>query len=183
MKNQPERKISYAPLGIALAGVALLGIGFGVWQLVTPGLEFQDLETAKDLPRKHVSNAKFYDLPPMGGDHDAKWQNCGVYDQPIEIKNAVHSLEHGAVWIVYRPDLAIEQRKALVKFALGRPYVLLSPLQNMDTRVAIVAWGHRIKMQAVNEEVMGRFVQKFAGSLKAPEPAGPCIGGIGNPRW
>lgn len=183
MKNQPERRINYALLGGVVTVMAVLGIGFGVWQAVQPQLEFPDLETATDLPRKHITKAKFFDLPPMGGDHDVKWQNCGVYEQAIETKNAVHSLEHGAVWIVYRPDLASVQRKALVKFALGRPYVLLSPLQNMDTRVAIVAWGHRIKMQAVDEEVMGRFVQRFAGSLKAPEPAGPCIGGIGNPRW
>ena len=43
--------------------------------------------------------------PPAGGAHDAAWLDCGVYDEPIRDENAVHDLEHGTVWISYRPDL------------------------------------------------------------------------------
>jgi Protein of unknown function (DUF3105) len=182
-KVEPEFKVNLKWVAIPLMAVVLAGLGVAIWQVVQPVVEFRDLETAADLSRKHVAKAKYFDFPPMGGDHSEKWQNCGVYEKAIETSNAVHSLEHGAVWIVYRGDLSLGQQKLLRKFALGRPYVLLSPLENMETRVAIVAWGHRIRMQAVDEALMARFVQKFAGSFKAPEPAGPCIGGIGNPQW
>ena len=177
------KAMNYAPFGIAVFCIALVGVGIGIWQAIQPKIEFQNLETITDPPRKHIKNAKFYDLPPMGGDHNLQWQNCGVYDKPIQTEHAVHSLEHGAVWIAYQPDISAAERKALVKFALGRPYVLVSPLAKMQSPIAIVAWGHRIKLQTINEDVMARFIQRFAGSLKAPEPAGPCIGGIGNPRW
>src|ERR687891_454587 len=48
-------------------------------------------------------------IPPVGGPHDPVWQNCGFYDMPVRDENAVHSLEHGAVWITYSPDLPQDQ--------------------------------------------------------------------------
>jgi hypothetical protein len=142
MKNKaaPELRLNIKWVVIPLMAVVLAGLGVAIWQALKPSLEFPDLETVVDLPRKHVAKAKYFDFPPMGSDHNEKWQNCGVYEKPIETSNAVHSLEHGAVWLVYRSDLSLVQQKALRKFALGRPYVLLSPLENMETRVAIVAW-------------------------------------------
>ena len=45
-------------------------------------------------------------LPPAFGAHLGAWQNCGIYDQPVEVGHALHSLEHGAVWLTYSPDLS-----------------------------------------------------------------------------
>ncbi len=50
----------------------------------------------------------FGELPPAGGTHDPVWQNCGVYDEPLNTPNVVHSMEHGAIWISYQPDLPAE---------------------------------------------------------------------------
>lgn len=43
--------------------------------------------------------------PPTSGPHFPAWQNCGFYTEPIRDETAVHSLEHGAIWIAYDPDL------------------------------------------------------------------------------
>ena len=54
--------------------------------------------------RNHVDQDIDYpQSPPIGGDHNPVWQNCGVYRDPVLDEMAVHSLEHGAVWITYRP--------------------------------------------------------------------------------
>ncbi|NED68182.1 DUF3105 domain-containing protein, partial [Streptomyces sp. SID10244] len=44
--------------------------------------------------------------PPFGGPHDEVWATCTgiVYPNPLRSENAVHALEHGAVWITYNPD-------------------------------------------------------------------------------
>src|SRR3712207_9592687 len=32
--------------------------------------------------------------PPVGGEHNPIWQNCGLYEEPVRNETAVHSLEH-----------------------------------------------------------------------------------------
>ncbi len=56
------------------------------------------------LGRTHVTKTVDYPVePPVGGDHDRAWMNCNgdVYTEPLNNMNAVHSLEHGAVWVTY----------------------------------------------------------------------------------
>ena len=56
---------------------------------------------------QHVQSHVTYDhTPPAGGAHNPVWLNCGIYSQPVPNENAVHDLEHGAIWITYRPDLS-----------------------------------------------------------------------------
>src|SRR4051794_24646687 len=62
------------------------------------------------LPPAHTNAPVAYArTPPDGGAHSRSWIGCGSYDQPVRAEEAVHSLEHGAVWITYRPDLPTGQ--------------------------------------------------------------------------
>ena len=74
----------------------------------------------------------YAESPPIGGEHDPVWADCTgtVYDVDIRHENAVHSLEHGAVWITYNPDQVshadIDTLAELVDGESGRmlsPYV------------------------------------------------------------
>jgi hypothetical protein len=66
---------------------------------------------------QHVGGNIDYDqdlvTPPAGGPHNPIWQNCGYYDDPVRDENAVHSLEHGAVWITYQSALPQDERERL----------------------------------------------------------------------
>jgi hypothetical protein len=65
--------------------------------------------------------------PPVGGNHNAVWLNCVVYPTPVPNENAVHSMEHGAMWITYQPTLPAADVTTLQHAVAGRSYVILSP--------------------------------------------------------
>ena len=83
----------------------------------------------------HVTGSVTYDrVPPAGGAHNPTQLNCGVYSQPVPNENAVHSLEHGAVWITYRPTLPADQVASLQQFVTShyvgtQRYLILSPFR------------------------------------------------------
>lgn len=94
--------------------------------------------------------------PPLGGAHDQYWATCTgiVYPEPIRTENAVHSLEHGAVWVSYDPDsLNSSDVDALASQVDGEPYSLMSPFPGIDSPVSIQSWGHQLKVDSVDDPV------------------------------
>src|SRR4051812_12720761 len=63
-------------------------------------------KTYADLSRNHSTTpVRYRQTPPVGGDHAPEWASCGAYDGAIDPMYGVHSMEHGAVWVTYRPSL------------------------------------------------------------------------------
>lgn len=121
-------------------------------------------------------------LPPTGGEHNPAWQNCGVYTDPVPTETAVHSLEHGAVWISYQPDLPGEQVAALQALADRESgYVLVAPYADLAAPVVATAWGTQLQVEEASDERLARFVTRFANGPQTPEPGAPCDGGVGDP--
>lgn len=131
----------------------------------------------------HRSGSLVYaENPPAGGPHNAMWQNCGVYDRPLYNEYAVHSLEHGAVWITYRPDLDAAQVAALKTLVEGRPYTILSPYEGLDTPVAASAWGAQLKVDKADDSRLRAFLDKYEQGATAPERGASCSGAYGETR-
>jgi transcriptional regulator with XRE-family HTH domain len=121
--------------------------------------------------------------PPVGGPHNEVWQNCGFYTQPVRDENAVHSLEHGAVWITYSPDLPPRQVERLQQLARSQTYVLVSPYPAMDSPVVASAWGKQLAtLQDAYDPDLERFVRAYMQGPQVPEPGANCTGGIGQPQ-
>ena len=132
--------------------------------------------------RAHVEGPVSYpQTPPVGGNHAPIWQNCGVYDTPIPNESAVHSLEHGAVWITYQPDLPEEQVDALRQLAQRQPYVLVSPFPGLPAPIVASAWGYQVDLDASDDPRLAEFVRAFRLGSQAPERGNPCLGGVGAP--
>jgi hypothetical protein len=135
----------------------------------------------------HVEGKVRYDRrPPAGGAHNAIWLNCGVYDYPVRNENAVHSLEHGAVWITYRPSLPppeVARLRRLVKSSYRGTdrYLILSPYHGLPAPVVASAWGAQLRLERVDDPRLGAFMAHFAGGGQGGEPEGYCTGGTGSP--
>ena len=137
-----------------------------------PGVETFEVESAS-----HTTDPVDYPQdPPAGGPHDPSWQKCAVYDAPVRPENAVHSQEHGAVWITYQPDLPESDREILAQLAEDEPYLLISPYPELEDPVVASAWGAQLRLDDVNDPRLQAFIDRYAGN--GPEPGASCESGV-----
>lgn len=145
------------------------------------GSSIERLETFENTAN-HVEGAVDYaQTPPAGGDHNAVWLNCGVYTQPVPNENAVHSLEHGAVWVTYDPAQVSDDDIAALEAELPSTYTVLSPYEGMDSPIALSAWNAQVKVDSADDERIEQFIRAYWRSTNAPEPNAACTGAYDAP--
>jgi hypothetical protein len=172
---------------VAAAVAAVLVVGGGITAIVVhgnkPGVKLTGVQSFSGLTRNHVTGTVNYpQTPPVGGDHDPTWLNCGIYTAPVRNENAVHDLEHGAVWITYQPDLAAAEVATLTKLVTGQTYLDLSPYPSLPSPVVVSAWGKQLKLTSASDPRLAAFVKKYKQGSQTPEPGAPCTGGTGTPN-
>jgi hypothetical protein len=178
------------------SAVAVLLVGGAVWAGVastgspakassspaSSSAAIPGLQTYTGLARDHVTGTVSYpQTPPVGGKHSAVWQNCGIYTAPVANETAVHSLEHGAMWITYQPNLPAAQLATLKADAVGQPYALVSPYPGLPSPIVASVWGAQLKLDSATDPRLTTFIDTYASAAQAPEPRGECTGGTGTP--
>lgn len=137
------------------------------------------VQSFEGLSRNHTSSQVAYPQnPPVGGDHAPQWINCGTYTHPVNTWQGVHSMEHGAVWVTYRPDLPQQQIDTLTKQAAANRYELLSPYPGLPSPVVASAWGKQLKLDSAEDPRLPVFLKAHLQGPQTPEPGAPCTGGI-----
>jgi hypothetical protein len=181
--SRRRRWLPWAVIGglVVLAVAAVI-----VYVNVSPSAQpISGVERFSDIPRDHVTGPQTYaQFPPVGGLHNPVWQNCGVYDQPVPSEFAVHSMEHGAVWITYRPELTDDQVQALRAVARGKDYVLLSPWSAdppLPSPIVASAWGLQLELDSAADPRLAEFARRYANGPQTPERMAACTGGVGTP--
>jgi hypothetical protein len=166
-------------VGAAVAGIlASRGGGGGA---ETAG--YDHVTTFSVSSREHTNSPVTYPQnPPVGGPHNPVWQNCGYYDQPVHNENAVHSLEHGAVWITHQPNLPADQVARLADLAHAQTYVLVSPYPGLPAPVVASAWGVQEWFHTASDPGLAQFVAKYRQGPQTPEPGASCSGGNSTPK-
>jgi len=129
----------------------------------------------------HVQGSVTYDqTPPVGGPHNQLWLNCGIYSKPVPNENAVHDLEHGAVWVTYDPSLPAATVTKL-RDLMPSTYTVLSPYPGLGGSIVLSAWDVQLTVSSVTDPRIEQFLGKYRQSPKAPEPGAPCTGGLDAP--
>lgn len=137
------------------------------------------VQSVAGFTRNHTTKRDpFLHIPPMGGDHSSDFTNCGIYTQPIDNWRAVHSLEHGAVWVTYTPKLPQKQIAALIDQAKTHPYEILSPFPGLPSPVVASAWGKQLKMKDAYDARLAIFLQAYLQGPQTPEVGASCSGGV-----
>jgi hypothetical protein len=164
-----------------VAVVAVVAIGAIIFRFtgtsVAGAIDFGSQERSHDVDVVIEAG----DLPLVGGVHSPRWQNCGIYDRPVDNKYAVHSMEHGAVWIAYQPELPGEDVSILRDLVGDQSYLLLSPFPGLKSPVVLSAWGIQLEVDSVDDERVAEFVSAYRLGPQTPEFGAACSGGVGLP--
>lgn len=117
-------------------------------------------------------------LPPVGGVHHNRPQPCGYYFTPVEPGAAIHSMEHGAVWITYQPEMAEADIAYLRQLVREWEYLLLSPFPDQQSPVVLTAWGVQLETPTVRDERIRQFIIRYRLGPTTPERGAPCPDGV-----
>lgn len=181
----------------ATAVVALAIIGGTAWgitqqddssssassRLEPADVGIEGVESADITDQSHTEDDVDYpENPPVGGPHNPVWQNCGFYSEPIQDENGVHSLEHGAVWITYSPDLSDDQVEVLRGLASPGGYVLATPRDDLPSDVVASAWGFQLQLDGADDPRLQQFLGEYVQGPQTLEPGASCTGGLGEPE-
>lgn len=177
-QQRKERRTRLAVVGGTTAVVLVIAgiVGFTVYRDVSSRPTLDAVRTY-EVAANHVTTPVAYEpSPPVGGDHSPVWLNCGVYDEPVPSELAVHSLEHGAVWVTYRSDLPADQVRTLVDRVPGE-YMVLSPFEGLSSPVVASAWGVQLALDGPEDPRLEEFVREYRQGPQTPEPGAACTGG------
>ena len=178
-QQKKDRRRVLAIWGAAAVVIAIIA-GAVTFAVIHSNANKPDLSAVKsykyDAGAHTQEPVKYKENPPVGGEHNPVWLNCGVYDKPVPNENAVHALEHGAVWITYKPDLPqadVDKLKELTPDT----YAVLSPYEGLPAPVVITAWGKQLLLTGANDTRLEPFIKDYRQGPQTPEPGALCTGG------
>lgn len=100
--------------------------------------------------------------PPTSGPHWAAAARNGVYDKQLPDEQLIHNLEHGHVWISYKPDTADEVKNKLKEIVEKDSWkVVLAPREQNDSKIALVVWGRVLKMDQPDWDKIEAFIKTY----------------------
>lgn len=171
-RQEAKRKMRRTGRVIIYLAVLLLAIS-GIYKLATRKAVPPPGESFEAQSREHIDvgaqHPTYNSNPPSGGWHYAVPAKTGIYDVELPDEQIIHNLEHGHVWLAYKPDLTKDQIEALAEIA--KDYgsrIIMTPRAVNDSPIAIVAWQHLLKMDTVDEPAIRRFVQAHR-NIAGPE--------------
>ncbi|WP_326769121.1 DUF3105 domain-containing protein [Streptomyces sp. NBC_01591] len=186
-----ERRSRVITITASVAVVAALVAGGGYLMSAADGKEKAEVEaksspvkgeqTWDKLAQNHVQTKVDYPMnPPVGGDHNPIWMNCNtdVYTKAIPKENAVHSLEHGAVWVTYTSKAKPADIQKLRDRVESTPYSLMSPVEDQAAPLMLSAWGKQVTVTGAADARVGQFFTKYVQGPQTPEPGAACTGGV-----
>jgi len=133
------------------------------------------LHVPEGTPVAYCSN------PPSSGDHYPVWAAFQEYSMAVDWPYLVHSMEHGAVVLLYKcdppgcPEIVEQLRNVRDNAAIdpmciphgGRNRIIIAPSPTIPTKVAAAAWGKTYKAACVDMPTLEAFVRD--NYAKGPE--------------
>lgn len=166
---------------LALTALLLAGCtgGSSAKPAPSPSSTIQGVKAYPGLSHDHLKKGQYpqhYDQsPPVGGRHSPAWLKCQVYTQELPKENAVHSEEHGGVWITYQPSLDARQVATLQGLQpTNTEFVMVSPYSGQSSPVVVSTWGLQLDLPSADDPRLLQFVRTYAGGAQGGEKNVGC---------
>jgi hypothetical protein len=163
----------------------LIALGYLVWDASQPAPELEGLvRFPAAAGNNHVQGdfLAFEEAPQAGGPHNPVWQNCGVYEEVVRPETAIHSMEHGAVWVTYREDLPADEVAQLQELVWDNPFVILSPYPTQRSAIFLTSWAYQLEVDSAEDGRIADFLERYVQDpTTTPELGATCAGGVGSP--
>jgi len=159
-------------------GVLLAAIFFVINNKINSSKQNPSVDLSRAMPDEgnaHVAegtDVTHQSNPPTSGNHWPIPLFPKLYDVEKPDEAIIHSLEHGRVWISYKPSIPEETKQELTKLLQGRAGVILTPRAANDTDIALAAWGRLDTFNisqdgTIKEDRILNFVNRYLN--KGPE--------------
>jgi hypothetical protein len=165
-------------VGVVVASIAFTPKPVTYGAPDSTGATIDGVETFDNVTTHVQGTVDYAQTPPAGGPHNPLWLNCGVYDQPVPNENAVHSMEHGAVWITYDASRVNADELSALRAQMPSSYALLTPYDGLDSPIVLSAWNAQLKVDSAEDSRIPQFFEEYWRSQNAPEPNAVCSGGV-----
>ncbi|MDX1535810.1 MAG: DUF3105 domain-containing protein [Candidatus Spechtbacterales bacterium] len=176
-KAKQEKIKSNLTTYISIA-LVLIVVVFGIYWLVDSskptGEDFS--QKIEIMEESHIAPGsvlpEYNSNPPTSGPHYTQTAEAGYRTEEIEDQYIIHNLEHGDIWISYKPSVSSEVKEALKQF--DHVKVIITPREANDMDIAIAAWGRLDKFNLENDELpvqrINDFIARYAnqGPEKIP---------------
>lgn len=164
-------------LWIGIAFILVVGGTYGIYRYSTrplPGASYpsvgqEHIGLDAVLPRPYNSN------PPSSGAHYSQPANWGIYDYEVNDRIFIHNLEHGGIWVSYRPSVppaTVEKLKAIVSSFSGSKLVM-APRSANDADIAVVAWARVLKFDLDGDNLTAEQESRIKAFYRAFKNHGP----------
>ncbi|HEX2196987.1 MAG TPA: DUF3105 domain-containing protein [Actinomycetota bacterium] len=140
------------------------------------GYEIEHYSTSAGDPT-HVSTPVDYEMsPPVSGSHATAPAACGMHGFAIPNEQLVHTLEHGAVAILYRPTLPEPQIRQIEELVGSYDsHTVSAPFDgDMESPIAVVAWANIMRLDTFDRGAAREFIEAFREGGQAPEAYQQC---------
>lgn len=174
-KKMMQRMLLIVFMAVILGGAIIGGVLYSNRRNASlPGTYYASVG-AEHIPLRGEPKTPYASNPPSSGSHYSYAAKWGVYDYEVHDQIFLHNLEHGGVWIAYRPDIgaaAIAQLSDIVG-SYGASKWIMSPRAANDADIAIVAWTRVLKLNPEGETLSDSQLQEIDRFYKAFKNKGP----------
>jgi len=120
--------------------------------------------------RDHVpagTDVEYKTNPPTSGSHLAEAEKWGIFSNEIDDMAAVHSMEHGGIWISYK-DITQEEISSLEEVSKQNSQsTVVSPRSGNDGKIVIASWGKMVKLETAEKALIQKYIDTYKN--QAPE--------------